>query len=329
MFAAAAGACAVLTLAWIHIARAWRIEDQPGQRRLHAVTTARGGGIAIAMVFLAAIGWLAANGQGSREWLGLGVGVGLFAGLGLLDDLFALPAGVKLGLQLLAGTALVILASPPGALDWVAAVVLILACAYTVNVWNFMDGSNGLVATQALLIAAALALWPGQSEPMRLAAAALAGACAGFLPFNLPRARVFLGDVGSHALGAAVFGLLILSVRQGSLGLAQALLIGSALLLDSGLTLGRRALRGRRIWRAHREHLYQYAIRRGHPHALVCVLYGIWTVAMIALAAAENEFRSRTFVWILFIFIGLLGTGIHSALRHRWLNPGKRRGRRE
>ena len=327
MFAAAAGACAVLTLIWIRIARAWKIEDQPGRRRLHALTTPRGGGIAIAIVFLVAIGWLIASGQGSREWLGLGIGVGLFAGLGLLDDLFAVPTSVKFGLQLLAATALVILSSTPGSLGWVAVAVLILACAYTVNVWNFMDGSNGLVATQALLIASALALWPGQSELMRLVAAALAGACAGFLPFNLPRARVFLGDVGSHALGAAVFGLLMLSVYHGSLGLAQALIIGSALLLDSGLTLARRALRGRRIWRAHREHLYQYAIRRGHPHALVCVLYGIWTLLMIALAAAENEFRSRTFVWFLFIFIGLLGTGIHSALRHRWLNPGKRRGR--
>ena len=294
---------------------------------MHSLTTPRGGGIAISIVFLAALGWMTASGQGGREWLGLGAGVALFAGLGLLDDLFAMPSSIKFCLQLMAAAALIILTSTLGSLDWIATVALIVACAYTVNVWNFMDGSNGLIATQALLIASALALWPGQSETMRLAAVTLAGACFGFLPFNLPRAQVFLGDVGSHVLGAAVFGLLLLSVYQHSLGLAQALIIGSALLLDSGLTLARRALRGRRIWRAHREHLYQYAIRRGHPHTLVCVLYGIWTLTMIAVAGAQNEFRSRTFVWILFIFIGLLGTGIHSALRHRWLDPGKRRGR--
>jgi UDP-N-acetylmuramyl pentapeptide phosphotransferase/UDP-N-acetylglucosamine-1-phosphate transferase len=326
-FMAAAFACAVLTRAWIGFARGRRIEDQPGQRRLHAETTPRGGGVAIALVLLSAMAWLAMSGSGSVPWLGLAAGVAMFAGLGLLDDLLPMPAAGKLALQLGAGLVLVAALLPGWGYGWLAAAALVLACAYSVNIWNFMDGSNGLVTVQALLLALALALWPGQPAELRFPAIALAGACAGFLPFNLPRAQVFLGDVGSHTLGAGVFLLLLLSWLAGSLGLLQILLVCNAMLLDSGYTLLRRALAGRRVWRAHREHLYQYAVRKGHSHSTVCLYYAAWTALGIALAAAAGQSRSSFVIWIVFILQWVFGTVVHFGLRRHWLGSRPHRGR--
>jgi UDP-N-acetylmuramyl pentapeptide phosphotransferase/UDP-N-acetylglucosamine-1-phosphate transferase len=322
---AAAVACSLLTLAWIAYARSRNIHDQPGQRRLHRQTTPRGGGIAIVLVLLAALPWLAGGSTG-RELLGLAVGIAAFAALGLLDDLLPVPTIGKFAMQLLAAAALVLGIGSGWALGWVGLTVLVLGCVYVVNIWNFMDGSNGMIAVQALLIAIALALWPGQPDYLRLAAAVLAGACAGFLPFNLPGARVFLGDVGSHALGAMVFGLLLLAWQEGGIGLLQCLTLGTVLLVDSGLTLARRAFRGKAVWRAHREHLYQYAVRRGYSHTRVCLAYGAGTALMILLSLAGTLSRSSFVIWSSFIFSWFLAAVVYFGLRQRWLRPRMRRG---
>ena len=327
MFLLAAAGSGLLTLIWIRYARFKQIEDQPGQRRLHESTTPRGGGIAIALVLLAAVCWIAGNVAGGPELPGLAAGIGLFAMLGLLDDLLPMPAIGKFILQFFAATVLIAAVSQGWALGWVVALCLIVACCYVVNIWNFMDGSNGLITVQALLIALAMAFWPGQPVTLRLVALALAGACVGFLPFNLPRARVFLGDVGSHTLGAAVFGLLLLAWHSATINLVQSLLMGTVLLLDSGYTLARRVLAGRRIWRAHREHLYQYAVRRGHSHAKVCLYYAAATAFTILLAVVGNDFRSSSVMWASFMLCWVLGTLGYFGLRQRWLKPRTHRGR--
>lgn len=328
MFALAAAASSVVTMGWIRHARARQIEDAPGRRRLHASPTPRGGGVAIALVLLLAMVWVSQSVEGSQGVPGLAAGVALFAGLGLLDDLFPVPVVAKFILQL-ASAAVMILAMTQGwALGWVAVVCLVLVCSYTVNIWNFMDGSNGLIAVQALLVSLAVGLWPDQPAALRLCALALAGACLGFLPFNLPSARVFLGDVGSHALGAAVFGLLLLAWRAGTISLAQSLLFGSVLLLDSGYTLVRRALSGKAVWRAHREHLYQYAVRRGYSHARVCLFYAAATCFTIAVAVLGREYRLISGMWGLLLINWLMGTLAYFGLRRSWLQPWKGRSHR-
>ena len=326
LFTSAAVVSAALTAAWIAFAWRRQIHDQPGPRRLHALPTPRGGGVAIALVFLAGLAWLSLNGQPVPGAWGLLLGVGSFAAIGFLDDLAPLPTLLKFALQWLAAAVLVLGVAGQWSLGWPWLAVLMLACCYVVNIWNFMDGSNGLITVQALLIALAVAFWPGQSGLGGFAALLLAGACAGFLPFNLPVARVFLGDVGSHALGAAVFGLLLLSWKQGSISLLQSILIMSALLIDSGLTLGRRLLSGRRVWRAHRDHLFQYAVRRGHSHTRVCLAYAAATGLAIGLAAIAGGASSRLTMPIALIFTWLLGTTIYFRLRQHWLDPGTHRG---
>ena len=310
---------AALTAAWIAYARRQALHDLPGRRRLHEVPTPRGGGIAIAISVMAALAWLAGQGEASFSLLGLVAGIAAFAAVGLLDDLLPMPSLAKLLLQLAAAAVLVALAGGSLPLQWLAGVVLVVGCAYFVNVWNFMDGSNGLVSIQALLIALALALWPGQEPALRLAALAVAGSCLGFLPFNFPRARVFLGDVGSHAMGAAVFALLWLSCRAGTIDPFQAAMLASAVLFDSGFTLVRRVLAGRIPWRAHREHLYQYAVRRGHGHARVALIYGAWTVLMTVMAGSVHGFRSSFVSIILIIFSFLFALLLYWRLRRRWL----------
>ena len=321
-----AATSALLTAGWIGFARRRRIQDLPGQRRLHAEPTPRGGGVAIAAVLIVAWLCIAALAPDGSALPALAAGVGLFAAAGLIDDLMAVPAKTKFILQLIAAAVMVAAISHGWPQGWLAAICLTVACCYVVNIWNFMDGSNGLIATQAMLIAIALAIWPGQPDELRMAALALAGACAGFLPFNLPGARVFLGDVGSHALGAAVFGLLLLSWQADAVNLAQALMMGTVLLLDSGYTLLRRVLAGRQFWRAHREHLYQYAVRRGYSHARVCLFYGGGTVLSILLAALAVDVRSSSVMWGLFIVNWLLGTTVYFGLRRQWLKPRTRRG---
>lgn len=327
VFVLAAAGCGLLTLAWIRFAQLKQIQDHPGQRRLHELPTPRGGGLAIAIILIAALYWLTSIFPQASSLPRLALGLASFAALGLLDDVTPVTAPVKFVLQLLAATALIAGVSQGWGLGWLAMAGLIVACCYVVNIWNFMDGSNGLISMQTLLIALAMALWPGQPWDLRLFAFALAGACTGFLPFNLPKARVFLGDVGSHVLGAAVFGLLLLAWRSETIDVFQALLLGTVILLDSGYTLLRRLLGGRKFWRAHRDHLYQYAVRRGHSHVRVCLSYAAGTAVAIALALLANESRSSIVLAGLLILNWLLGTLVYFGLRQYWLNPSTHRGR--
>ena len=323
-FVLAVVASAVLTWSWIMFARSRRIQDEPGQRRLHLSATPRGGGVAILIVLACGLLWLGLQEEATKSLAWLAVGVALFGLLGLADDTLQVSTATKFALQLLAATLMILPMGSDWGIAWPWMAVLVLACTYVVNIWNFMDGSNGLVAVQSFLIALALAFWPGQAAHLGLAAILLAGACAGFLPFNLPAARVFLGDCGSHVLGVAVFGLLLLDWQAGVLDWRQGLLLGSAMLLDSGLTLLRRLLAGKPVWRAHREHLYQYAVRVGHSHLGVCICYGAFTIAVIGLAIAAEGIRSSLVMSGLLIFSWMAGTMLYFALRGRWLGQSHR-----
>lgn len=274
---AAAGAAFLGAEAWRRWALRRGIVDAPEARRLNAVATPRGGGVGLAAVLAAAA--LVLPGTGPLIALGLVV----TAGVGLADDLRPLPPWAK-ALGQGAGAAplawalpLALPSAPP--LAGVAAAWLVVVAA--VNVWNFMDGSDGLAATQAML--AGLALGWLAAGPAAAFAMLLAAACLGFLPLNLPRARVFLGDVGSHALGYAIATLVLLALQGPAWPWLPAVPV-SAFLVDAGLTLAKRALRGERVWRAHREHLYQRAIAAGHGHGRVCAAYALWTAGACAAA---------------------------------------------
>ncbi|HEU4813263.1 MAG TPA: lipopolysaccharide biosynthesis protein [Xanthomonadaceae bacterium] len=269
--------------AWIvrGYARRRALFDQPGERRSHAVPTPRGGGAAIAAALLVATAWLAWRMPGYGPLLaGFGVGLALVSLVGWIDDHRPLPAWTRLGVHVVAG-AVFALGSWIQSGDGLAALVAFGATVALVNVWNFMDGIDGLASTQAILVALVLAMLAG---PVGSALGiALVAATFGFLPWNFPRARLFLGDVGSGTLGFAIGGLVAMATAADPRALVLSLLPLSGFLVDTGLTLCRRMLNGERWWQAHVSHAFQHAARR-HGHVPVTLAFAAWTAAMVAMA---------------------------------------------
>ena len=274
---------AVVTWLAIRYARWRQLIDQPGERRSHAVSTPRGGGIGIVVSQLLACGlgamWMPAH---AVTLLVFAVGLLLVAGIGWWDDHRSLPALPRLCVHLLAALLL-------GTLVWVGtgsvvkAVFCFVLAVSLVNIWNFMDGINGLAATQAILVglgAAWLLPWP-----FAMAGGALAAGCAGFLPFNFPRARVFMGDVGSGALGYLVAGVLALGLSVTETAPVLWLMLPAVFLADAGFTLLSRMLRGERWMQPHTQHLYQRFVKRECSHTAVTLGYALFSLVGLTLAA--------------------------------------------
>ena len=254
--------------------------DMPGERRSHFVATPRGGGIAIALAFLVAL--VAMTLREPREIVLLacaGFGLILVAGIGWADDHRPLSPWLRLLVHVLAAGWLGFGFYLSGASS-IVAVTVFVSTLILVNIWNFMDGIDGLAASQAVLAAAAFAVLTGSSLAIHLGLALIAS-ILGFLPFNFPRASIFLGDVGSGALGFAL--ALMLGLTLDAMPLAAwplTLLPLSAFLLDASLTLATRMLRGDRWWMPHVEHAYQRWARYAGRHMPVTVGYAAWSLLM-------------------------------------------------
>ncbi|GAB3384889.1 MraY family glycosyltransferase [Lysobacter fragariae] len=257
--------------------------DHPGERRAHVVPTPRGGGIAIVVALLVATCALAWRYPQQIVLLAAYlIGMVAVAAIGWLDDHRPLSAWVRLGVQAIAAGVLALgVAATWG--DLLLAIAAFVAVMVLTNVWNFMDGIDGIAASQAALVAGGLSVLGGGAFAW-LGLALVAG-CLGFLPFNFPRARIFLGDVGSGALGFTLAALLIVAAA-GMPRFAWLLLLLplSAFLVDSGLTLARRVLRGERWWTAHAQHAYQAWAARSGTHAIVTFAYAGWTAVAWLLA---------------------------------------------
>jgi UDP-N-acetylmuramyl pentapeptide phosphotransferase/UDP-N-acetylglucosamine-1-phosphate transferase len=275
-------ASALGTQACLWYARRRGLLDHAGPRRSHAGSMPRGGGLAIVLALaggcflLVSGGWL----EPSMAWR-FALAMLAVGAIDWLDDHRPLPAWLRLLVHLGAATSLV-LPSPAGA-GWLPVLLAVLLLATAVNFWNFMDGINGIASLQAVFVAAVLAYAFAQHGEggLSLLALAVVATCLGFLPFNLPTARIFLGDVGSGGIGFAVGALLLFAVQRGVLDVWTALLLPSAFWLDAGLTLASRMLRGRRWYTAHREHLYQWLARRGRSHTRVDALFALWNLLIV------------------------------------------------
>jgi len=300
LLSGSAAASAALTAAALGYARRRRLLDLPGQRRSHSVPTPRGGGIGIVLVLLAAL--FGFDWPQPRYPLALGLALAAVALIGWMDDHRPLSARSRIAVHALAALALVALWQPlagavPGLLLWPLLALAVFWLTGCVNAWNFMDGSNGLLASQCLWLGLTLA-WllsgvtgEGAALAHALAGVALvlAGGCAGFLPFNAPRAVIFMGDVGSGALGLACGALLLAALALAPERAACLLILPSALLVDAGLTLAWRIGSGRRWYTAHREHLYQWLVRSGRSHGEVAALYLLWNLLIVLPACLASS----------------------------------------
>ncbi len=288
-FVGLAALSALLTRGALAYARNRQLLDQPGQRRSHAVPTPRGGGIAIVITVVPCVSLLAGQTTGLSAVLTLALLA--VAGIGWLDDHRPQPVLRRLMVHLAAALALAWVLPTPS-LTYVSSVWLLVALCWIfvvacINAWNFMDGSNGLLASQCLWLGVMLMIVLTVSDPAKsasswgLLAGATAAACAGFLPFNFPRAAIFMGDVGSGSLGLLCGVLLWVAWALEPNNVWMLMVLPSALLVDASLTLASRITKRRRWYTAHREHLYQWMIRSGHSHARVAVLYMIWNLVVV------------------------------------------------
>jgi UDP-GlcNAc:undecaprenyl-phosphate GlcNAc-1-phosphate transferase len=274
-------ALALLSAAAVRLMIARPILDHPNDRSSHAAPTPRGGGVGVVLAFVAGMAALYVAAEFARlpppQFLGvIGAAVAI-ALVSLWDDVADLRFAVKLAAQAAAalvaiGSGLVLdrLALPlfgEVPLGWLAVPITLFWIVGCTNAVNFMDGLDGLVGGSVFLAAVILCLAAEAQGGWFVYAAALflAAGLAGFLPFNLHPARIFMGDVGSQFLG---FMMAVLAVAAAGFDAAQLsflivplLLFG--LLFDAAFTLARRALAGERVAAAHRTHLYQMAQRSG------------------------------------------------------------------
>jgi UDP-N-acetylmuramyl pentapeptide phosphotransferase/UDP-N-acetylglucosamine-1-phosphate transferase len=275
---------ALVTEACIQYARRRGLLDLAGPRRSHVGAVPRGGGLAIVLALGGAC-WLLVVGGWLDDAVALRFAVALFAvaAIGWIDDHRPLPASLRLLVHVAAALGFLLPLTATGGAGFLLLAAAVLLLVTAVNFWNFMDGIDGIASLQAVFVAAVLVHAFGQHGEggMLLLSLAVVAACLGFLPFNLPRARIFLGDVGSGGIGFAIGALLLLAVQRGALDVWTALLLPSAFWLDAGLTLASRMLRGRRWYTAHREHLYQWLARRGRSHLNVDVLFALWNLLIV------------------------------------------------
>ena len=295
---AIAGTCALATgLATGTVLRLLRrraILDHPNERSSHSVATPRGGGIAV--VGVAALAWaaLAVPAGDGQPLFVLALALAL-AGLSWFDDLKGLPVALRFGAHVVVvGLGLATLPEDARVLQgllpfWLDRAFALLAWVWFLNLFNFMDGIDGISGTETVSIGAGLALVAmvaGGAAAPALLAAALAGAALGFLWWNWHPARVFLGDVGSVPMGFLLGWLLLQTAAAGSW--AAALLLPLYYLADATVTLVRRAARGERIWQPHRSHFYQQAARHLGSHAAVVVRLIVLNAGLVALAVAAT-----------------------------------------
>ena len=234
--------------------------DLPNERSLHHAPVLRSGGLAMVCA-IAFTGPLFFNGVGT--WLGLG---GALALVSFADDWRSLPSLLRLTTHVLAALALVYCTMPD--LQLPLAALLVLAIVWSTNLYNFMDGADGIAGGMTLIGFGtyALAAWTAGDASLAWFAASVSAAAAAFLVFNFHPARIFMGDVGSIPLG-------FLAAAIGAYGWHSAywpawfpLLTFSPFVVDATLTLAQRAARGEPFWRAHREHYYQRLVRMGLGH---------------------------------------------------------------
>ena len=290
-FAASAVACAV-TLSGL---RRWAVIDSPNARSSHTRPTLRGGGLGFMAVIL--VGWTVLWLTGSPSATPAAIlGAAAIAAVSFADDLRSVHLGVRLAVQ--AAAVALALATFPSDTPILAGflplpvdrIVVALAWLWFINLFNFMDGIDGIAGGEAAIVAFGLVIVAAVYPPLGAVsreAVVVGAAVLGFLLFNWPPARVFMGDVGSAGLGYVLGWLLVVAAARGAL--VPALLLPLYFVADASTTLLMRAWRRRPLATAHRDHAYQNAVDRGLGHATVSSLVvglGLLLIALAALAAA-------------------------------------------
>jgi Fuc2NAc and GlcNAc transferase len=274
--------------------------DRPNERSSHTAPTPRGGGLAVLVAaLLALVAGLALHRISPRHALALGPGMILLGLVGWLDDHGGMSARARLAAHLIAATtALVVLGGLPAVqlgeislhLGTAGSILAAVGIVWSINLFNFMDGIDGIASSQAVLIFGAAGLLFHLRGADSLAAVSLSfgAASAGFLYWNWPPARIFMGDVASGAIGFMIAVLAVAGEQEGTVPLVAFGILGAVFVGDATLTLLRRVARGARPAEAHRDHAYQRLTRAWGAHRPVTLAAGAATVVLALLATAAT-----------------------------------------
>jgi len=280
--------------------------DVPNERSSHAQATPRGGGAAIvAVVTCAALALALAGALSHMAAIAWCVGGVLIAAVGFIDDRRGLAPLMRLTAHLVAAVLLFVAAGGLAPLPWpggsvdlgsLGLVLAVAAVIWSINLLNFMDGIDGIAASQAAFVtggATLLVIWRGTPDVQTLLAAVVCAGSLGFLAWNWPPARIFMGDVASGFLGFAIAACAVLTMRDGPLTLWTWIVLHGVFLADATTTLLVRLARGERIYQAHRLHAYQRLSRRWRSHrnvTLLCWAVNLgWLLPLAALTVAYPD----------------------------------------
>ena len=319
------------SLTWAVRGFCWRhgLLDVPNERSSHVVATARGGGLSI--VIAATCGLLALrllHAIGTDLLLALIGGGSAVAIVGLVDDQSRLSGGIRLSVHVAAALwALICLGGlPPLAfggqvvnLGWAGQGLAVLGIVWSLNLLNFMDGIDGIAASEALFIICSgvlLTLIHGPSTELPAVGLAFGAACLGFLLWNWPPATIFMGDVGSGYLGYVISVLAIAATRDSPAAIWIWLTLGGVFFVDATVTLVRRAIRRERLDEAHRCHAYQRLARLWGSHRRVTVTVIVTNLVWLLPCAWLAALHPGAAMWValgalapLVILAALAGSG--------------------
>ena len=309
-------------LTWIVLAiliRTWsdRILDHPNERSLHQRPVPRMGGIGVAAGIAASVPFVS-----QVEWWPLWLAAAILVGISFLDDIIGLPIIGRLLVHFVAagGAAAGLLLNHTG-VGWV--LLAIVAIVWMTNLYNFMDGMDGLAGGMALFGFGFYALAGVLSGhlPFAVTNAAIAATAGAFLVFNFHPARMFMGDAGSTLFGflAACFGLVGWQLGIWTLWFPG--LVFSPFIVDATVTLARRLLRGEKIWRPHREHYYQRLVLSGWGHRRTALAeYGVMVLCggfALLYQYASEEWRLVVLgAWVMmFLSLALAVKGVEQRIQ--------------
>lgn len=283
--AVAAGAATLVAtrrvLGWL---RHRQILDHPNERSSHSLPTPRGGGLATSPVMIAAL-LLTLSPAGT-----LALGALALLAISWWDDRHTLPALPRFVAQG-AVVAAALAVQPADAMvfgnalpPWADRLLAGLGWLWFVNLYNFMDGIDGITGVETVALGIGIAMVAGLAGAQTLSAPALVVAATGaaFLAFNWHPAKLFLGDSGSVPFGYVLGGLLLMLAMEGQL--AAALILPAYYVADATITLVRRALGGEKVWQAHRKHFYQRAVRGGKRHDQVALAIAAGNALLVGCA---------------------------------------------
>jgi UDP-GlcNAc:undecaprenyl-phosphate/decaprenyl-phosphate GlcNAc-1-phosphate transferase len=302
-------------LTWIVLTiviRTWsdRILDHPNERSLHQRPVSRMGGIGVAAGIAASVPFVS-----QVEWWPLWLGACFLVGISFLDDIIGLPIIGRLLVHFVAagGAAAGLLLNRTGVVVVLLAVVAIV---WMTNLYNFMDGMDGLAGGMALFGFGFYALAGVLSGhlPFAVTNAAIAAAAGAFLLFNFHPARIFMGDAGSTLFGFLAACLGLVGWQLGIWTLWFPGLVFSPFIVDATVTLARRLLRGEKVWRPHREHYYQRLVLSGWGHRrTVLAEYGV--MALCGSFALLYQYVSEEWRLVILGFWGMLFLSLALAVK--------------